>query len=116
MHVSTHIDAAGVAELSLLGRLDVEAHAEFAAAWEAALARPEVRGLTLDMGDVEYVDSSGLGMLLVLHRAAAARRVDVTLRACRPHFRQVLRATNFTRLFRVEDRLCSGIDGEEGTR
>lgn len=102
MQVSTCLEASGVARLNLLGALDMHAHVEFTTAWEAVVQRPEVSALVLDFAEVEYVDSSGLGMLLILHRAAAARRIPITLRGCRPHFMRVLRASNFTQLFRIE--------------
>jgi anti-sigma B factor antagonist len=56
------------------------------------------RDLVLDLSDVSYVDSCGLGLLLAAHRRAAAAGCRLILRAPGPG---LVRAIAVTRLNRV---------------
>jgi anti-anti-sigma factor len=51
---------------------------------------------------VDYLDSSGLGMLLMLREKAQAANKTVSLRNCRGAVRQVLDIANFAKLFTIK--------------
>ena len=73
-----------VARMSLGGRFDFSAHKEFRDTTEQLLSRDEVSELDVDLAAVNYVDSSALGMLLMLRDKArnaqrAARNQTVAL-------------------------------------
>ena len=91
--------AEGVAQIQLQGRFDFGAHREFKSCYEAPLGAPEIRELEIDMAGVEYLDSSALGMLLILKERAGATNKRVAITNCRGTVKQVLDIANFGKLF-----------------
>lgn len=92
----------GKAIISLNGRFDFHAHREFKDACEAPLKLPEVKALEIDFGDVAYLDSSALGMLLMLKDKTQAANKALYLVNCHGTVRQVLEIANFTKIFNVK--------------
>jgi anti-anti-sigma factor len=91
-----------VARMSLGGRFDFSAHRNFRDASEQLLSQDEVDMLDLDLAAVSYLDSSALGMLLMLRDKARAARREVRLSRCSPPVRQVLDIANFGKLFSID--------------
>jgi len=87
--------------ISLNGRFDFKAHRDFRESYEATIAAPGVRKLEVDMGAVDYLDSSALGMLLMLRERAQAAKKDIALTNCRGTVKQILDIANFQTLFAV---------------
>lgn len=87
------------AKLSLNGRFDFTAHREFRQGYEGALKQPGVTGLEVDLGGVDYIDSSALGMLLLLKESAERNRTHLALINCTGSVRRVLDVANFGKLF-----------------
>jgi anti-anti-sigma factor len=87
------------ATLSLSGRFDFTAHREFRQGYEGLLQQPGTKTLAVDLGGVEYIDSSALGMLLLLKESAAAAKHTVALVNCHGAVRRVLDVANFDKLF-----------------
>ena len=92
---------AGTAEVRLSGRFDFNAHRDFRNAYEPLMAESDVRSVNIDMGGVEYLDSSALGMLLMLRDKAPAVNKALALTNVRGPVRQVLEIANFGKLFRI---------------
>jgi anti-anti-sigma factor len=61
----------------------------------------EVRAVILDLSEVQFVDSSGLGTLVRLHSTAQVAGGAIKLCALSPMARQLLQFTNLHRLFEV---------------
>jgi anti-anti-sigma factor len=82
----------------LQGRFDFNTHREFRDAVERALneAAPDIR---VDLAGVEYLDSSALGMLLMLRDKAKGAGKTVALANPRGAVRQVIDIANFGKLF-----------------
>src|SRR5688572_4813122 len=91
-----------VAKIQLRGRFDFGSHREFKTSYEAPLGATEVNELHIDMGGVEYLDSSALGMLLILKERAGAYNKRVAIINCRGAVRQVLDIANFSKLFQIK--------------
>ncbi|MBL8470359.1 MAG: STAS domain-containing protein [Rhodocyclaceae bacterium] len=89
------------AVIRLGGRFDFNAHREFREAADAAMGRQDVREVHVDMNNVVYLDSSALGMLLMLRDKAKSAQKELALANCGGNVRQVLDIANFTKLFRV---------------
>jgi anti-anti-sigma factor len=94
--------AEGKATIGLNGRFDFGAHRAFREIYAAALESAQVRELEVDLAEVDYLDSSGLGMLLMLREKAQAANKTVSLRNCRGAVRQVLDIANFAKLFTIK--------------
>lgn len=91
----------GVAVVRLTGRFDFNAHRDFRAAYEPLLGETDVREMTIDLSGVEYLDSSALGMLLMLRDKAGAANKALTLSNVRGSVKQVLDIANFGKLFKI---------------
>jgi anti-anti-sigma factor len=89
----------GRARLSLKGKFDFTCHRGFKQAYEDAFAGGDVLEVVVDMREVEYLDSSALGMLLLLRDKGKAVGKPVSLANCNGTVRDVLRVANFDKLF-----------------
>lgn len=56
----------------------------------------------LDFSGAQYIDSSALGMLLMLREHAGGDRAQITLRACKPAIAKILSIAQFHKLFQIE--------------
>ena len=91
--------ASGRAVVYLSGRFDFNAHREFRDITESAVADGAVHEILVDLGGVDYLDSSALGMLLMLRDRARTSGKRVALANCKGSVRQVLDIANFGKLF-----------------
>ena len=90
------------AALHLNGRFDFAAHKEFRGACEQMLATPNLEEIEIDLRGVDYLDSSALGMLLLLKERAGKTGGKVRLSHCQPSVRQILDIANFGKLFVID--------------
>lgn len=79
------------------GRFDFSAHQEFRDAYELLPERP--LRYRVDMAETTYLDSSALGMLLLLRDHAGGDSADVQLVNCNADVRKILTISNFEQLF-----------------
>lgn len=93
--------AEGRAVMRLSGRFDFNSHRDFREAVDAVLAGP-AKSIVVDFGGVEYLDSSALGMLLMLRDRAKGAAREVTLTGCRGAVKQILDIANFGKLFAID--------------
>jgi len=91
-----------VTRLSLEGRFDFHSHRDFRSAYESVLAKPTIREIVVDFNRVDYLDSSALGMLLLLREKAEAGSKKVKLANLSGAVKQVLEIANFGKLFAIE--------------
>lgn len=100
MQVTTTVSD-GVATLGLQGRFDFNAHRDFREATERLLQDASITALNVDLGEVEYLDSPALGMLLMLRDKIKVSNRRVALVNCKGPVKQVLEIANFSKLFEV---------------
>jgi len=102
MQIDSREVGEGAPVLSISGRLDFTRRQEFLAAVDGffqGLSTPhEVR---LDCANLTYLDSSGLGLLLVVRDRARNLGCTVALLDCNAGVREILGTVQFGRLFRV---------------
>ncbi|MDZ4200588.1 MAG: STAS domain-containing protein [Gallionella sp.] len=92
----------GVGRIVMTGRFDFQVHREFKDAYTALLEKPDVREIEVEMSKVDYLDSSALGMLMLLNeRAKAAGRAIVLLNTSGV-VSQVLEVANFGKIFTIK--------------
>jgi len=87
------------ARISLSGRFDFNSHREFMPACEGPLTEPSVVEVVVDIAEVEAIDSSALGMLLVLRHLGSAANKRIIIESCATAVNAVLRSANFQKLF-----------------
>jgi anti-anti-sigma factor len=98
IHTET-INGADVVTIEMRGRFDFSVHKQFRAAYKDQ-DRPGTCYI-VKMGAVEYIDSSALGMLLLLREHAQARGGTVRIVDCDANIRNILKIANFDRLFDI---------------
>jgi anti-anti-sigma factor len=89
-------DGHAVTSLRWTGEIDVTQVPELR---DEILALPSDRSVHLDLSTVSYLDSSGLGMLVLLRKRLARRGAEVTLFDVQPPVRRVLEITGLNRAF-----------------
>lgn len=87
--------------LVLNGQFDFSAHRDFRQACDDVLSAAQVQEVLVDFQGVDYLDSSALGMLLLLKEKAAASGKTLALVNCRDTVRQVLEIACFGKIFTI---------------
>jgi anti-anti-sigma factor len=101
MQIDTQLEG-NKARLMLNGRFDFNGHALFNEATDSVLKDAGISELELDFGQVKYIDSSAMGMLLLLKERARSASKSVTLFNCKGAVAQVFELSNFRRLFTIK--------------
>ncbi len=88
-------------ELTILiqGRFDFGAHQDFRNAYESVSSTPQ--RYIVDLKDTTYLDSSALGMLLLLRDYAGGDDSMIRLVNCSSDVRKILAISNFEQLFNI---------------
>jgi anti-anti-sigma factor len=86
--------------IEITGRFDFSSHQEFRQIYENA--SPDIKVYTIDMRDATYLDSSALGMLLLLRDHAGGDNSEIRLINCNEDVRKILTISNFGQLFHIE--------------
>lgn len=89
------------AVITLSGRFDFNTHREFRSAYESLVLDAEIREIEVDFGGVDYLDSSALGMLLMLRDKAGGAGKEIGLANVHGNVKQVLDIANFGKLFKI---------------
>ncbi|WP_028453449.1 STAS domain-containing protein [Chitinilyticum aquatile] len=87
------------AVITLRGSFTFEVHREFKQVTNSALERNDITAIDLDLGEVDYMDSAALGMLLLLNERCNGRKI--TLLNCKGTVRSVLDIANFSKIFEI---------------
>jgi anti-anti-sigma factor len=87
--------------IHLCPRFVFESHKSFRLAVDTAMEANTGRDIHVDMNQVEYLDSSALGMILLLREKAEARGYNVVLRGAKGIALQVLQTARFDQLFKL---------------
>ena len=83
------------------GRFDFNTHRAFKEACDQLLQDGEISRIDINLAGVEYLDSSALGMLLVLRERVSEKGKALTLVGPGPMVSQVLDIANFGKLFTI---------------
>lgn len=86
-------------KISINGRFDFSAHKEFRDSYRNIASN--VNEFIVDMSATDYVDSSALGMLLLLREHAGSEQGKVRLSGCRNEVKDILLVSNFDKLFEI---------------
>jgi len=92
-------ESGNTAVLRLEGRFDFNASREFRDNYERILNRRGIEVIEVDLSEVNYLDSSALGMLLLLREKSEPNHIKLSLVNSRGAVRQILEVANFQKLF-----------------
>ena len=99
MSISTRLDQ-GVLSIRIMGRFDFSVHNEFRQAIQ--LASSGVTKTMVDLSGTEYLDSSALGMLLVLRDKVGGGKETVHITGAQSEVKKILAIANFDKLFTLD--------------
>lgn len=85
--------------IAIEGRFDFSTHQAFRNAYEKD--SDGVRHWVVDMTDTTYLDSSALGMLLLLRDYAGGDNASICIENCNSDVRRILAISNFEQLFAI---------------
>ncbi len=89
-----------VLTISITGRFDITTYKDFGEAYKDRL--DYVSKCVVDMAEAEYLDSSALGMLLMLRERSGGDSAAIDIVNCTPGVKNILKTANFDRLFNIE--------------
>ena len=84
--------------IKINGRFDFSVQGDFRKAYEEA---PSSSSFIMDFSSTDYMDSSALGMLLLLRDYAGGDSAKVELVRCGTEIKNILEISNFQKLFTV---------------
>jgi anti-anti-sigma factor len=87
--------------IRLQGRFDAMAGSEFGKAIQTATKQQAASAIDVDFAEVEYIDSMGLGKLLLLRDFALKAGKSVTLARARPDVLRVFKIAGLARIFAI---------------
>lgn len=85
--------------IAIKGRFDFGSHQDFRESYERFYKVPE--SYVVDLKDTTYMDSSALGMLLLLRDHAGGDDAQVTVINSNSDVRKILAISNFDKLFDI---------------
>lgn len=113
--VNRHGLAAGVVRLEVAGEVDMLVSAELTAAQLRAIEDPFVAGVVVDLDQVTFLDSTGIGALVAGMRAAHRRGIPFTVSNPNRMVRSVLELTGVLGPLSGSDRAPAASTAAEDT-
>ncbi|MCW8899960.1 MAG: STAS domain-containing protein [Gammaproteobacteria bacterium] len=99
MAISGDVSADGSAvTINISGRFDFNAHHDFRNIYRNEASNA---AYTIDMSGTEYIDSSALGMLLLLREHAGNESANITINGCNDDIKKIFAISNFEKLFKI---------------
>ncbi|MDT4976743.1 MAG: hypothetical protein QOG98_2501 [Pseudonocardiales bacterium] len=93
----------GVSQLALAGDVDIACADELTARAMDAINTASAETLVLDLAQVTFMDSNGIGTLFRIHTACAESGKQMVLRAVPRYVRDVLKITGLDLVISIED-------------
>lgn len=81
------------------GRFDFNIHADFRDAYRDL---PSTTRFNIDLAKATFMDSSAMGMLLLLREHAGEKNADIHLQNCNADIRKILSVSNLDKMFMLE--------------
>jgi anti-sigma B factor antagonist len=102
-------DVGGVTVLTLMGRVTLgDESSELRSTIKEHLRQGKKR-LVLDLADVNYIDSAGLGTLVAAYTSARNEGGDIRLASVTSKFGELLNITKLVTIFSVHDSVADAV-------
>lgn len=89
------------ATIFLSGEFSFDAHREFKAAYINQLNNSKIGNIVVNLADVKYLDSSALGMLLVMRDYVKAAKKALVLSSPSPIAKRTFEIAGFEKVFTI---------------
>ena len=86
--------------IDIKGRFDFSSHQEFRRAYEGLEVKPT--SFKVNMKETSYLDSSALGMLLLLRDYGGGDKSSISILNCNEEVKKILTISNFEKLFNIQ--------------
>lgn len=95
----TTSDEGNKVTIAVAGKFDFQLYDEF----RASYADTAGNGIeyVVDLAETDYLDSSALGMLLLLREHAGGESSSIEIKQATPEVRKILDVANFGKLFKI---------------
>lgn len=93
------VDGGNTVKIALAGRFDFHCHREFRTSYQE---HPPGAHYVVDLRATDYMDSSALGMLLLLREHAGGEKAKIKITGARAELKSILVVSNFDKLFVIE--------------
>lgn len=93
---------------SVVGDLDVYTAPRLSTSLFDAMDKPGVKGIGLDLSHVNFMDSTGLSVIVGGHKRAQTGNLGFKLLQPRPQIRRILQVTDLVSLLAIEDEPSEG--------
>ncbi len=94
-------DSGDVLTIAIEGRFDASSLEQFRRSFEN-VDSDNVKRYKVDLSETIHLDSSALGMLLVLRDHAGGDKADITIANCTPEVKKIFAISSFEQLFTIE--------------
>ncbi len=102
MSIQSNVSSDGkTLTISIDGRFDATSLDDFRRSYEDADTQ-SVQEFCIDLKDTIHLDSSALGMLLVLRDFAGGDQAKITIKNCSPEVKKIFAISSFTQLFDIQ--------------
>jgi anti-anti-sigma factor len=88
-----------VLTIKILGRFDFDTHLNMREATN--LVGEGIKNVVVDLSMTDYLDSSALGMLLVLRDRVSNDQGSIIIQGAKPEVKKILQIANFDKLFKI---------------
>lgn len=95
----TSTENGGVITVEISGRFDFNDHSSFRDCYRDYSPSSS---FVVNMSKTEYMDSSALGMLLLLREHAGGDNAKISITGCKPEIKKILSIANFQKLFDIK--------------
>jgi anti-anti-sigma factor len=89
-------------KISVDGRFDFTLHKEFRDIYTKLNTDNKINKYIIDLSETNYMDSSALGMLLLLREFAGGEASQIEVIGCNSEIKEILEISNFDRLFKIQ--------------
>jgi HptB-dependent secretion and biofilm anti anti-sigma factor len=100
MDYSSNVDGLST-EIAIKGRFTFQDHARFRALVGQVLGQ-DTKTIVIDLAEAEFIDSAGLGMLLLVREEARKAERELVLRRPRGQVERMFSISCFNTLFKIE--------------
>lgn len=84
-------------------RFDFSQHKVFTDQADRLIQDEQVKTIFLDFSRTSYLDSSALGMLVLMNKKAKAKSIHTVIRGAKDNAKDILQMANFDKLFEIQD-------------
>ncbi len=86
--------------IKVSGHFNISLYEEFSSSYKDKIDAAEK--FVIDLTGADYMDSSAIGMILMLRERAGGENADITIKNPIPDVKRVLEIANLQRLFKIE--------------